>query len=128
MYVTDNFLIGFHRPTVKEFNHHVRDEVATRWHDLGVQLGISTAQLNIISTNNHENVQMCCTKMFEYWLNYDTKANWNKLIKALEDINHNALAKTIKEFLQGTQIFTHTYVVLCQLCIHTCACVIRALN
>ena len=96
-------LIGFEIPTVKEFNNYIRDRVATDWYDLGVQLGIPYQQLNIIQINNPGNIQMCCTRMFQHWLQVDTTANWNKLIKALEDINHNALAETIrKEILQGT--------------------------
>ena len=96
-------LTGLDRPIVREFDRHVRDEVATRWHDLGVQLGISTKQLAIINTNYHGNVQMCCTKMFIKWLEIDNTASWNELIKALEIMKYNALVKTIhKEILQGT--------------------------
>ena len=99
-------LTGFHRPTVKEFDHHIRDEVATRWYDLGVQLGVSTKQLAIINANYHGDVQMCCTKMFVYWLKIDTTANWNELIKALEIMNCNTQVETIKKkILQGNFVF-----------------------
>ena len=103
-------LIGLEIPTEQEFNNYIRDKVAKDWYDLGVQLGITFEKLNIIKINDSGNVQMCCTMMFQYWLQVDAKANWNKLIKALEDIKYNALAETIKkEILQGMQIFTHNH-------------------
>lgn len=93
--------VGLERPTEIEFNNHVRDKVATKWRDLGVQLMIPSEQLDIIKENNQD-IKSCCTKMFLYWLQVDTTATWNKLIKALEDINHNALAEDIKKvILQG---------------------------
>ena len=95
-------LIGLEKPTEQEFNKYIKDKVATDWYDLGIQLEIAREQLDIIQVNNPGNVQMCCTRMFQYWLKFDTAANWDKLIKALEVIHHNALAETIKkEILQG---------------------------
>ena len=106
---TDDCLImltGLDRPTVREFDRHVRDEVATRWHDLGVQLGISTNQLDIINKDTPLDAKMCCTKMFKHWLEIDTTANWNKLMEALEIMEYNTLVKTInKEILQGNFVF-----------------------
>ena len=33
--------------------------------------------------------------MFEYWLRVDPQGSWNKIIKALEQIDENALAENI---------------------------------
>ena len=94
---------GSDRPTVIEFNHHVRDEVAINWYELGINLMIPNQQLSIIRKNYSQNVQMCCTKMFESWLQVDPTANWNKLIEALEKINHITLAEEVRSsILQGT--------------------------
>ena len=90
-------------PTMKELNKHVRDTVATRWYDLGTELTISCKELNIIKSDNPQDVRMCCTKMFEHWLKADATANWNKLIKALETLKFNTLTETIKrKILQGS--------------------------
>ena len=106
-------LIGRHdcRPTVKEFNELIRDKVAEDWQDLGIQLEIAPEQLRIIKNNYPQNIKMCCTKMFENWIENDYTANWDKLIKALERINHNALAEDIRT-IQGNVTQCH-YGVYC---------------
>ena len=90
--------VGSDKPTIKLLNMHVRVKVAPIWFDLGVQL-LSTEQsekLNIIRQDYPADTNMCCTEMFKYWLEVDTEASWNKLIAALEQIDHNALAEIIR--------------------------------
>ena len=84
---------------MKLFNKHVRSTIATKWEDLGVQLLLdkNIPKLMVIKENNVQNVEACCGKMFEYWLEVDEEASWNKLINALEEINQNTLAVNIKQ-------------------------------
>ena len=59
-------------------------------------------QLEIINCNHPNNVEECCRKMFNHWLTVDPDATWDKLLKALETIDYNALAKSIQiSILQG---------------------------
>ena len=53
--------------------------------------------LGVIERNNVHNVEACCGEMFEYWLEVDEEASWNKLINALEEINQNTLAVNIMQ-------------------------------
>ena len=53
--------------------------------------------LGVIQANHRNEVEVCCDKMFQYWLEVDTEANWNKLIDALEHIDQNATAAKIRE-------------------------------
>ena len=98
-------LEGSDKPKIIEiYNHGIRDGVANAWHDLGVQLIPDRLQtyLGIIRTNNPDDAQKCCSRMFEYWLQVDTTASWNKLIEALRKINKHQLADDIcKNVLQG---------------------------
>ena len=98
-------LEGSDRPKIKEINSYgIRDGVATDWHDLGVQLIPAHLQneLDIITANNPTDVKKCCSKMFEHWLQVDTKASWNQLIEALRKINKLQLTDDIcKNVLQG---------------------------
>ena len=98
-------LTGSDKPTLKEINdYNIRDQVAIEWHDLGVQLlpDELQVQLGIIGNNNPGNAKMCCTCMFELWLQVDTTASWNKLIESLRRINKNQLAERIsREILQS---------------------------
>ena len=102
------------RPTIKLLIHHVRDKIARKWRDLGIELvnDKQHVQLDVIEENHHHDVKTCCTKMFEYWLSVDTKASWNKLIEALERISENALAERIKiDILKGLILCTCIYTV-----------------
>jgi len=91
--------IGTDKPTKNLLNTHVRDNIAPKWHDLGLQL-LNDEQrpvLNNIKGNHHYDAKDSCTEMFKYWLIVDPGATWNKLIEALEVINENLLAQKIKE-------------------------------
>ena len=81
------------------FLQHVRKDVAPQWRDLGMLLLEEklVSRLNIIKANNPGDVEGCCTDMFQLWLNADTEASWDTLIKALIDIQQNVLAEKIKE-------------------------------
>ena len=82
----------------------MRDKTAPKWRDLGMHLLKEDAvcQLNIIKANHPDDVQACCSKMFERWLDTDIEANWNTLIAALEQMGLNALAAKIKnDILKG---------------------------
>ena len=97
------FCVGSNRPSVKLFNKHVRDAIAKYWEDLGIELldEKRCVMLEIIKMN-HNDVRICCTQMFRYWLEGDIEATWDKLIEALEEINQDTLANCIKtEILKG---------------------------
>ena len=89
---------GTDRPTLKLLNSHVRDKVAPKWYDLGLQLLSSeqSVKLDIIRENHLADIRKCCIELFKYWLDVDTDASWNKLIAALEQIEQNALAENIR--------------------------------
>ena len=90
--------IGTDKPTLKLLHKHVKDEVATKWRDLGVELleEESRHMLNIFEVDRN-GVQECCSRMFDYWLEIDTEASWNALINALEEIGEKVLAAKIKK-------------------------------
>ena len=87
-----------------------RNKIAPYWRDLGMQLlqDKFTDKLNVIEANHPNNVQKCCDKMFQYWLEVDTEANWNKLIDALEIIQQNATAAEVRrDMLSGKVNWLH---------------------
>ena len=98
-------LTGSDKPTLKDFNNMIRDQVATQWYALGVQLLPNHHPLDIIKANKSTDVVACSTEMFNYWLQVDTTASWSKLIEALREINKHELAESIsKKVLQGNSI------------------------
>ena len=75
-----------------------------KWKDLGIQLlGSShSGKIDVIELNSPKNVEECCTKMFQCWLNVDPTATWNKLILALKEIGLDCLSEKIKvDVLKG---------------------------
>ena len=79
-------------------NRHIIKEVAAActyqsdvWRDLGIELlqqdGI--AGLDVIKTNNTDDVTKCCSKMLSLWLQRQTEASWNQLIEAIVQVKLN---------------------------------------
>ena len=75
------------------------DKIAPYWRKLGIELLQEkyTHKLDVIKSDHPIKVEDCCDEMFQYWLEVDTDANWNKLIDALEHIHQNATAAKIRE-------------------------------
>ena len=72
------------------------------------------AKLDVIQKDHPNNVQECWFEMFQYWLQVDVEASWEKLITALQQIQQNTTAKTVRQDnLTGKVnwicIFTSTY-------------------
>jgi len=89
------------RPSPKDFNNHVRKQVASIWDDLGIQLDIDLSKLDQIQADHQDNLKRC-TEMFKHWCQkYPIEATWESLIEALKSpsIELNDLAESIKQKL-----------------------------
>ena len=75
----------------------------TDWYQLGVQLGISTADLNQIRMNYPNNAQQCKTEVLDLWLRNSPECSWTKLAQAVEAMGRYAvLAEELrKKMSQG---------------------------
>ena len=97
------FIAGNNRPTIKLLNKLVKKSVATKWYDLGIELldDGNLQALDEIQKNNPRDASMCCTKMFQLWLERQPDASWRQLIQALREpnIELNELANTIEQKL-----------------------------
>ena len=96
---------GYDRPALKLLNKHVRKDVSSKWHDLGLELleQEDEEKLNEIETNNPNDVSKCCKEMFQLWLRKCTNATWNQLIQALKMVELNNLAVKIEGMLIPTE-------------------------
>ena len=91
--------IGSDQPKISELHDLVKVKVSPLWKDLGIQL-LSTEQackLDVIQVDHPGDSEKCCTAMFNYWLQVDTTASWDKLITALQHIGHDVLADKIRK-------------------------------
>ena len=59
----------------------------TDWHTLGIQLDLTTSQLNSIYVTYYAHgTDRLKTEMFDVWLKSSPTASWDDLITALEDM------------------------------------------
>ena len=57
---------------------------AAKWKVIGTLLGRSNGELNSIEAGYPTNLEWCCNKMFEKWLDTDTEASWTKINEAID--------------------------------------------
>ena len=92
------------RPTLKQLNKYGKS-VTTKWYNLGVELlaDEDVKALDEIQYNYPRDVGMCCTKMFQLWLDKQPKASWSALLQALREdhIGQDELANRIEQELKG---------------------------
>ena len=83
---------------------------ACKWRDVGIQLLKATHQhaLNVIERNSGNDVEECCKRMIDKWLETDKNAKWIQLIKALKSASVSliTLANEIKESTKGNWFVT----------------------
>ena len=104
-------------PEDKYLNKFVRGKVCAAcvnnpeiWRDLGIELmgQEGATKLDEIKVNNNENVTKCCSAMFNLWRQREPKANWNQLMKALEEVELHTLADEIMKLLIPSTEQQHT--------------------
>ena len=90
--------VGANKPTITSLSKY-RVKIALHWRELGIRLlqEKDINKLNIIKENHPSNIERCCDEMIKHWLDVDTEASWDKLIRALKQIEQNALAAEIKQ-------------------------------
>ena len=111
-------MLGIHtgtdKPTLESLNDHVRDEISSKWREVGEGLLKKECvdKLDEIEKNHPGDMEGCCTEMFKYWLEVDSEANWNKLTDALKQIGQSTLAKKVEEdvIIQGMLNVIYSYV------------------
>ena len=67
----------------------------SNWYLLGLQLGVSTDELDVIERNYPRDNRMCKAKMFGAWLRMDTSAAYEKLAKALAAVGKRNIAEAM---------------------------------
>ena len=57
---------------------------ATNWREIGIQLNLSNGDLLVIEEDNSHSVKKRCNAMLSKWLEVDTSASWEKLLRAVD--------------------------------------------
>ena len=72
------------RPELKHLHNLVSPNYAATWRKIGHYLGLEDGQLDIIDHDHYHRAEDCCDTVLEQWLDTDTTATWDKVIKAIE--------------------------------------------
>jgi len=98
IYFALQVVVMANRPTIKLLKDVMRIKdigIATRWYDVGLELIDSNNVLKEIKANHPDDVNTCCTVMFEEWLQRDPDASWSKLVTALNNIEMKTAAASV---------------------------------
>ena len=103
---------SFTKPSLKDLSNHVVPEVGHKWYNLGVQLfdDKDLKVLTSIEVDYRGDVDACCTKMCERWLEIVPNACWGQLINGLTAPNvklHKISNKLLTKL--GMYICENTY-------------------
>ncbi|XP_019854581.1 PREDICTED: uncharacterized protein LOC109583605 [Amphimedon queenslandica] len=85
----------------------------TKWHQLGLRLGLRKNTLDAIEMKYHSDVYRCMTECLSQWLsradNVDSRggANLDSLSDALRSINETAVAETLSESTMHNCIYMY---------------------
>ena len=84
-------------PTVDLFTSEL-ESVGLKWYDLGIFLGISTHQLDVIvKYHGSEGTQRCLIELFKCFQYRSELVSWNDITDALTKIHNNYLADRIRD-------------------------------
>ena len=75
------------------------------WYLLGLQLGVSGDDLDMIERNYPRDNDLCKVKMFGAWLRMDTSATYRKLARALVTLGKRNIAEALCT-TRGTEVQT----------------------
>ena len=102
------YIVGHYYPTPKQLRSILKPDasgLSAQWYDLGTELltDDTVGTLKVIKASHPNDVSVCCTKMFEKWLESQPNATWNQLIIALNNIGMKTTAESVNKcFIKGT--------------------------
>jgi len=78
--------------------HRYKKQISSNWYNLGIELLDDECcdQLNTIKKDNPNDIDMCCSRMFQLWRRKSEKPSWKIFIRALRKVEMDDLARKIK--------------------------------
>ena len=84
-------------PSLKDLLKELK-QVASKWENIGVMVGIDSGILDNIEADNSKNCENCLREMLKVWLKQlDPAPSWPLMVEALEVLGEPKLAKELKE-------------------------------
>ena len=88
----------------KNHSLRLRDELSSRWRDVGDLLGVDSSRQDGIHAQRMGDVRLCCRDILLDWLQMEDKSyppSWEGLLVLLEDLELNNVAKKLNEALDS---------------------------
>ena len=89
----------------ERLKHIMREEtgVTLKWYEIGLELldSNNVVVLDVIKEKYPNDANKCCTEMFKKWLEYKPDGDWDQLAMALNKLELNSAAKSIKSEFTG---------------------------
>jgi len=77
-------VVASERPNVKEISLQITPDCFNRWFDLGILLDVPVQKLRDIKfSDNNDQSDVCCMRMFTEWLDGGNDPTWGVLSKAV---------------------------------------------
>ena len=74
-------------PELRDLSDLVTPDYAAKWKTIGLLLGLTQAQLDIIENDHGRSAIKSCNEMWGKWLATHTDATWEKVLNSLEHRN-----------------------------------------
>ena len=88
---------GVGTPSLKDLLKELK-QVASKWENTGVMLGIEIGILNNIKADNSRSCEDCLREMLKVWLKeIDPPPSWPGIVEALEEVGEPKLARELKQ-------------------------------
>lgn len=68
----------------------------TDWETLGIRLGVEKAKIDEIAQRRNQDPHLCKVDLLAHWLNTDLSASWEKLAKALDEMDLQRVGQKIR--------------------------------
>ena len=85
------WLIEDDPPTMKDLNRYVTKKYATKWFDIGLELGLELHTLDAIEADHSQRCVTCFRKTLDMWLKLNGKPTWKSLEVALTNVERQQL-------------------------------------
>ena len=72
-------------------------DVSAEWNTLGFHLGLSQKRLDVLEIRCTNKVDLCYRRMLDAWFDGDLNPSWEKIVRSLDQMGQNRLAKSIRE-------------------------------
>lgn len=98
-YTDSIILVSFTDKNLTKKNVGMVLDDLTDWERLGDKLELRSSRLKEIYQDAfHKGTIRQKTEMIDFWLRSDTEATWEKLCRALEEMDENVLARDIRRY------------------------------